>query len=337
MKIVLITCLFLVFACKGESAERIINGTLVPAGAFTEVVKIKVGSTGCSASIVGPRVLLTAGHCAKSGSTATFTLGVTDYSAVLTRHPDYPGKDIDVNVGLIDKDLPRAVTPVTIQKEAIKVGDTIKIFGFGCTQEGGTGGDGLLREGNTTVTGFSGYDIVSRLAGGAALCYGDSGGPAYYQIPRATEKGVVITYQQVAINSKGNIKDTNYTTALAGKETQDFLLSWATQNKAEICGINKDCGAPQPETFDVDGKACNVHVVSKGVHQVEYLKTYFGYLMSYLDGGNSMILPLPKTGDVPRGFCNCGNGTMAACMANGSGLCGTDLSCFCEGTEWLSH
>jgi hypothetical protein len=104
------------------------------------------------------------------------------------------------------------------------------LVGFGCIHPGGGGGnDGKLRVGNTVATGFNNFDVISKKASGAVLCFGDSGGPAY------------IDGKLVAVASKGDIWTTNYHTRLDAPESQSFLASTAKEAGVEICGINADC------------------------------------------------------------------------------------------------
>ena len=55
-----------------------------------------------TATIVGPRVIVTAAHCANTGATATFKFNGANYSATITRSPDYQGKDHDGYVPDLD-------------------------------------------------------------------------------------------------------------------------------------------------------------------------------------------------------------------------------------------
>src|ERR1017187_7167549 len=95
--------------------------------------------------------------------------------------------------------------------DVLRVGDKIELFGFGCVNPGGSGWDGRLRHGFAEVTGFTGFDAVSEH--GSALCYGDSGGPAF------------MNGELVSINSKGDISSTNYTARLDTEESQSFIKS----------------------------------------------------------------------------------------------------------------
>lgn len=216
-----------------HAESRLINGTAVNSGSFPQVVRIMMSGSACTATIVGRNVIITAAHCAKTGQEATFKLSGKTYRASMNRSPLYPGKDHDINVGILSEDVPSDLWPVTIGGTAEK-GKGVTILGYGCTRPGGTGGnDGILRIGDSAITGFSNYDFVSRKSGGGALCYGDSGGPTMTE-----DNGRLVL---LGINSKGNIQDTSYQTRLDLPESQDFLNKIADEKNLEICGINIYC------------------------------------------------------------------------------------------------
>lgn len=224
-------------AFGAERGVRLINGTPVPAGKYKEVIKISTNGAACTATVVGPRVIITAAHCANNDANSTFTIDGTQYTAKMTRSSLYPSKDHDIALGTTTQVI--NVQPISVGGTAA-VGNGLTLFGYGCTNPNGTGGnDGVLRMGDTVITGFADFDMVSRKADGAALCFGDSGGPAY-----STQNGKTTL---LGINSKGNIKDTNWDIRIDIPETQDFIKGYANTNNVEICGINKNCdGGPQP-------------------------------------------------------------------------------------------
>jgi len=217
--------------------DRIINGVAVPKGMFNEVIEVKTDGAGCTATVVGPSVLIVAAHCVKNGSKSLFTLGGQTYVGEGFRHPDYPSQDKDV--GLIVASQPIAgIAPASIGS-AVGVADRVFLLGYGCTDPGGGGGnDGVLRMGESNVTSFSGSDFVSKRVGGGALCFGDSGGPTM-----AKEAG---KFRVVGVNSKGNIQDTNYSLHLAEPSVQAFLRSTAQAQGVEICGITSSCEGVTP-------------------------------------------------------------------------------------------
>ena len=192
-------------AFGGGGGTRLINGRPVEAGTFQEVVAIKSDGPPCTAVVIGPKVIITAAHCIQAGGKAQFTVGGTTYEATMTQSPIYPGKDHDMALGVTAQEI-KGITPAFVSGKATS-GLGISLLGYGCTHPGGGGGsDGVLRIGETVVTGFSNYDMVSRKPGGAALCFGDTGGPAYILDSTTTK------HQLLGVNCKGNVSDTNYDT-----------------------------------------------------------------------------------------------------------------------------
>src|SRR3954462_10103937 len=105
-----------VFACALSSAADnrwLINGTVVDEGTFPEVVRIRTGDGGCTATVVGSRVILTAAHCGGNGATSTFTAGGHRYHATLKLSDQYRTQNLDLAMGILDEDI-RDVQPVSI-------------------------------------------------------------------------------------------------------------------------------------------------------------------------------------------------------------------------------
>jgi hypothetical protein len=236
-----------VHATAASIIPTLIGGDPVEDGTWREVVYISSGGGRCTATIVGPRVLITAAHCASNNSTVTFTLDGKKYSARITRSSLYPGRDHDIALGLITEEV-KDVVPKTIGGQATK-GLEITLLGYGCTRSNGGrgagGNDGILRIGTAVVSGFSGFDMVS--TSGAALCFGDSGGPAF--IAENGEENAVL----LGINSKGDIATTNYNTRLDTADSQSFLKKFASNNGVDICGVNKEC-----KTTPTDPPTCTL-------------------------------------------------------------------------------
>ena len=226
-------------------------------------VYAQMGNSRCTATVVGERSLLIAAHCVRDGGTAKFKTAGVEYSSTCTHSPLYSHAAWDrvrtkIELGQVSdfSDLVNATAdwalclitkPVaniefeTLNADAdlLKTGDELLLTGYGCIQPGGSGGnDGKYRIGEALITGLpsgSDNDIVT-FGGqpGAALCYGDSGGPAFY-IDKISKKRVV-----VSVNSRGNIRDTSYLSSVSTSQFKSFLNTWSTKNNQKICGYHKD-------------------------------------------------------------------------------------------------
>jgi hypothetical protein len=237
MNTAVLSCLLAVStAFAFDFKPRIINGQEVPAGQYKEVVALGPAGSDCTATIIGPRVILTSAHCVDEGSKVDFMANGSKYTATMYRSTIYPGKDHDIAVGVTSAEI-TGVTPASIGGVASK-GLGVYLFGYGCTTPEGNRPN-VLRYGENEVIDFTngGMDMVSRKPNGAAICFGDSGGPT---MVKDDQKHLVI-----GVNSKGNIQDTNMSTRTDINETKTFLQSIASSKSVEICGVNKNCaGGP---------------------------------------------------------------------------------------------
>lgn len=218
-------------------SPTLINGKPVQPGEFPEVVYITMKNSRCSATIVGPKVVLTAAHCAREGGKMSFQVGQTLYSGVCHAPDAYPSDDHDISLCLVDKNIPGPYASVA--QKGPEVGDKVTLIGYGCTKpKGGGGNDGILRVGISTVTGFTDWDFITKKD--AALCYGDSGGPAFRKI--ANPKGE--HHYVMGVNSKGDIKSISWLSQLYSLASQGFMESWSKKNDAKICGVTAQCDIP---------------------------------------------------------------------------------------------
>lgn len=266
----------------GGISATLIGGVPVdPADPFVQsILKIKTGQSGCTASLVGPRVMVTAAHCGKSGTSSQFEVQGKSYSTQNERSPLYPGEDHDILLGLVDKPV-EGIAYQSVANLPPKVGDALYLYGFGCIQPGGGGGnDGILRTGESEVSSFSNYDFVAKKPNGAALCFGDSGGPGFVEVDG--EK------YQVGVNSKGNISDTSYLADLSKTDSQKFFKDFAAKHSVEICGVNKDCfepPGPLPILIELESELLGKFSVElkPDTQEADKVRTYLGDLIRYLE------------------------------------------------------
>lgn len=231
IKVVALLCAIASSAYAVNISPFLINGTVVSSGEKEEVVWMDVGAGQCTASIVGKNVILTAAHCVEKAKTVKFEHKGKKYAATPTSHPLYPDDDIDVALAVTTEEIVDA-KPMSIGGSA-SIGQSVELFGYGCTDVGGGDIDDLLRTGTTVVEKFAANDMVMEVEGGPAYCFGDSGGPAMVD---DNGKSVIL-----AVASKGNIKDLSYAARLDTTESQDFLTQFVKDNAVEICGVNVTC------------------------------------------------------------------------------------------------
>lgn len=307
------TILFLLLlALPAQAVDRLIGGTVVDKAFWPASVYASMGNSRCTATVVGEKVLLIAAHCVGNGGTASFSAGGQSYSAKCTHAPDYDRAiwemhrtaivlgqvpDIELRNSTADWALCVINKPVTgvpfenVNQDPLrfKVGDELTLTGYGCLAAGGGGGgnDGKYRIGTAKiqkVPSGSSNDIVTY--GSAALCFGDSGGPAFF-ISGSNR-------WTVSVNSRGNIKDTSYLSSVSTVAAKAFFSDWATRNNVEICGIHssaKGCRGgtppppPRPVWFEIKGLThrAKVRIDVPAKQSDEEIKARLDATRSYLD------------------------------------------------------
>jgi hypothetical protein len=205
---------------------------------FTASFYASSASGACTSAMVGLGVLLTAAHCVANNGTIKVRLGAQEWSGTCTHAPDYAAnRTADWALCRLGGGGPTVPFEV-VNKDAalLKKNDEIQLTGFGCTQPDGSGGnDGIYRIGEAPVsrlpTAGTDHDIVTKAQ--VALCFGDSGGPAFRYTDPAKSRRV-----QVGVNSRGNIKDKSYLSSTSTAAAIHFFTSWAEKNNAAICGLH---------------------------------------------------------------------------------------------------
>lgn len=252
----------------------LINGIIVDRADWPDVVWI---NRSCTATLVGPNCAITAAHCGNNNENGTLELyDGTKIDFTMMHMPQWQdASDYDLAVLRLhrDADINNAYASIGLDHEFF-VGQPVSIAGFGCTQPGGTGGnDGHLRKGPSRIVSASGQtDVMSRWieGNGGALCFGDSGGPMFEAEESSGNRTLI------AVNSKGNIRDTNYNMRLDIPEVRSFLETASEDYGLKIKGLN----------FNEGGGGGNGQISAQDVAELE---TEFAQVKSEMEDVQKVI------------------------------------------------
>lgn len=141
------------------TASAVVAGERVDPAQHPAVVRL---AEACTATLVAPRRLLTAGHCVshvRPGRT-TVRIGGERFRAVrVARHPrfqyltpDYPAEPYrDVGLVELDRPVPAVVAPVVVSRAAVGAGDHVVLTGYGTGRADRPGHYGVLRRAELVV------------------------------------------------------------------------------------------------------------------------------------------------------------------------------------------
>jgi len=192
----------------------------------------------CTATIVGPNTILTAGHCRSTNSSVQFTYKQTRYSGTCTRHPQYSQDGWLNNDFALCKFAPAIELPVwgSLAKKSLVVGDKLIMQGYGA------GSNGKLNVGASAVGRVNYMDYITR--GSVYLGGGDSGGGLFAYTDDLVNGPFII----VGINSRGDNNRNSYFNRTDLDRSQSWFAKYAKDKAVQICGVNWDCNvAPPPE------------------------------------------------------------------------------------------
>lgn len=221
---------------RALSSKTLIGGVPADPNQWPASVYMHTEDASCSSTLIGDRVLLSACHCMDNGGVVNFNIGANRYSARCTHHAEYKKNDTaDWALCLVDRPVIGVEFEAVAVLQDFKAGDDIRLTGYGCIKSPGVGGnDGIFRIGQAKVTALpygKNYDIVSK--GGAAICFGDSGGAAFHEYPDGSRN-------VAGVSSRGDIDTMSYLPSMASPTAQKFFKSFAKKNGVKICGIHSD-------------------------------------------------------------------------------------------------
>jgi secreted trypsin-like serine protease len=195
-------------ASAGTIDAPVVGGSTAPQGKWPDAVAVLGTSGSCTGTLIAPDVVLTAGHCAeiKPVEVIANTTDYTDADGVLvdvqstTAYPDWQ-HTYDVSVIVLAKPIP-GVTPRKVGTgctlDELRSAMSVHLVGYGLTAEDGTGNNTLLNEAMAPVVDpdcSGGRGCHAKVAPGGEFvaggdgtdsCFGDSGGPVYFDTPRGT-------------------------------------------------------------------------------------------------------------------------------------------------------
>lgn len=228
-----------------KPAGQVIGGTPADPAKWPATFVFRNSSGGgCTATAIGRQVAITAAHCLENGAKGFISVSSFKASVVCNHHPAYPADiSADFALCLIDKQLPKLGNGFerinAKDTEVPTLAEKIILLGYGCTEIGGVDRNfGTLYEGIATVDQRPNKDLYFR-TNGAALCFGDSGGGAYYLTnPAGTVRRLF------GINSRGDISSNSWISTTSNKSFSDWSRNWGGANNVRICGLDvnaEDC------------------------------------------------------------------------------------------------
>jgi hypothetical protein len=225
------------------AAPQIIGGRKVtnPEADWPATLKFVGGAGPCTSTVIGPRVVLTAAHCVHPGERGKLTIAGAVVHVTCDHHADYSSNyKLDVALCLADADirLPGRDSAFETLADVLGLapaGSPAILLGYGCRQTLGGGPAGVLYEGDTTIVAVSAADPYMEARGGAAVCYGDSGGAAFFAIS-PVERRVI------AVNSQGDILERSMLSAVANAAIASFIRDWRTRKGVLVCGLDTLAG-----------------------------------------------------------------------------------------------
>jgi hypothetical protein len=233
----------------------------------------------------------------------------------MTQSSLWKTKDHDISMGVTSEDI-QGVTPISIGSNPV-VGQEILLLGYGCSTITGELSDGKLRAGKSKVTEVQQLRFYSDSNGGALLCPGDSGGPAFFQ--SGTSLLLLGVNSTVGVTDDGKtITGPNSNARLDGTDPQAILKAFAKSNSVDICGVTKNCAEAPPAD-----PSCTLASTAESVEQgspITLTLSSTNAVTAQIDGvsvavptGQRVLTPQSVGNQTSQGTVTAANGKTATC------------------------
>ena len=258
-----------ILCCSRANAiiEGLQRGADSPAGKYAPSIFLLRASNPdryCSATVIGPTVLLTAGHCVRSApnegaGSLTAANEQFEYRITCRIHPQSGASSLDIALCKTDQPLPvKRIERVENNGEALALGTPLLGFGYGCRDQLTRNFDGRLSKGYGVATGHVlGLVVVE----GVAACPGDSGGGFFRETPAG------LTLAGIVIGSDAGSGKILLASTVA-ESFSSWARNWSDEVGAGICGFSNDpfvC-APKHENLPAPSKSVNLSPERPGIH-----------------------------------------------------------------------
>jgi len=210
-------------------SPKIVGGGPADPAKWTATRIFAAAGSNCTATVIGPKTVLTAAHCVGDGAVGT----IDGIDVKCDHHPKY-GSDTNFDVALCLASSP--ISPTSLSETLVgapgsaSVGKSVTILGYGCTTQGGGDFGSLYVAAAPVKQASTQADPRYMLQGGASGCAGDSGGAGF--------DGTVASRRVLGVMESVNstLKQT-WQVDLAAPAIIAFVKSWGAGHAAQICGV----------------------------------------------------------------------------------------------------
>lgn len=243
-----------------HSVFAIINGNKIPSAELPQIQKIVFSNAGgdseaenlCTATLIGPKTILTAAHCVLSQD-AYFQLpsGRSAYLKSIIKNPNYNGRTTpggfaghgDLAIGILNTAV-TDVTPLSLSHAVPKDNQSLLITGVGSPRFE------VRQYGYMNTVRVSGVEInlSSSQSTFQVADVGDSGGPMILKGPN--KEAFLIAVNSTSAKTKDYSSTYGYLAkpymmagyrVSSGKNFDPFIIKVMNQYGLKICGVNTVC------------------------------------------------------------------------------------------------